>query len=133
MKANSVLDTIGNTPHIRINRLFGSSFHARASDAEWRAGVTLWLKSFHQVPAGSALAVDRDRFPAEVTAVATFYSMLQTKPIGKYHIQVCKTLSCKLLGAEKVAEHCSKKLGIKPGETTPDSESIRASWVPALT
>jgi len=36
-----------------INRLFGSSFHARASDAEWRAGVTLWLRSFHQVPAGS--------------------------------------------------------------------------------
>lgn len=36
-----------------IVRLFGSAFHARASDAEWRAGVTLWLKSFHQVPAAS--------------------------------------------------------------------------------
>ena len=58
----------------------------------------------------------------DIWEVATFYSMLQTKPIGKYHIQVCKTLSCKLLGAEKVAEHCSKKLGIKPGETTPDGK-----------
>lgn len=36
-----------------INRLFGSAFHARANDAEWRAGVSLWLKSYHQVPAGS--------------------------------------------------------------------------------
>jgi hypothetical protein len=36
-----------------IARLFGSQFHARANDAEWRAGVTLWLKSFHQVPAAS--------------------------------------------------------------------------------
>lgn len=40
------------TPIIR-GRLFGSSFHARATDAEWRAGVTLWLKSWEQVPAGS--------------------------------------------------------------------------------
>lgn len=36
-----------------IVRLFGSTFHARSNDAEWRAGVTLWLKSYHQVPAGS--------------------------------------------------------------------------------
>ncbi len=36
-----------------IARLFGSEFHARASDGEWRAGLTLWLKSYHQVPAGS--------------------------------------------------------------------------------
>ena len=36
-----------------IVRLFGSRFHAIATDAEWRAGVTLWLKSFHQIPAGS--------------------------------------------------------------------------------
>lgn len=40
------------TPMFRA-RLFGSSFHARATDAEWRAGVTLWLKSWDQVPAGS--------------------------------------------------------------------------------
>lgn len=58
----------------------------------------------------------------DIWEVATFYSMLQTKPIGKYHIQVCKTLSCKLLGADKITEHCSKKLGIKPGETTADGK-----------
>jgi len=38
---------------IDIGRLFNSAFHARANDPEWRAGVTLWLKSYHQVPAGS--------------------------------------------------------------------------------
>ena len=56
----------------------------------------------------------------DIWEVATFYSMIHTEPIGKYHIQVCKTLSCKLLGSEKITEHCSKKLGIKVGETTPD-------------
>ena len=58
----------------------------------------------------------------DIWEVATFYSMLHTKPIGKYHIQVCKTLSCKLLGSQKITEHCSKKLGIQVGETTPDGK-----------
>ena len=56
----------------------------------------------------------------DIWEVATFYSMINTAPIGKYHIQICRTLSCKIMGAGKVTEHCSKKLGIKPGETTPD-------------
>ncbi len=38
---------------MEVERLFGSQFHARVNDSEWRAGVTLWLKSFHQVPAAS--------------------------------------------------------------------------------
>jgi len=57
----------------------------------------------------------------DIWEVATFYSMIQTKPIGKYHIQVCKTLSCKLLGSDKITKYCSEKLGITAGETTPDS------------
>ncbi len=56
----------------------------------------------------------------DIWEVATFYSMIYTKPVGKYHIQVCRTLSCKIRGAEKITEHCSKRLGIKPGETTAD-------------
>src|ERR1700736_3026163 len=56
----------------------------------------------------------------DIWEVATFYSMINTKAVGKYHIQVCRTLSCKILGAGEITEHCSKKLGIKPGETTPD-------------
>jgi len=56
----------------------------------------------------------------DIWEVATFYSMIHTEPIGKYHIQVCRTLSCKIRGAAQVTEHCSKKLGIKVGETTAD-------------
>jgi NADH-quinone oxidoreductase E subunit len=56
----------------------------------------------------------------DIWEVATFYSMINTRPVGKYHIQVCKTLSCKLLGANKITQHCANKLGIKPGETTAD-------------
>ncbi|PYS81523.1 MAG: NADH-quinone oxidoreductase subunit NuoE [Acidobacteria bacterium] len=56
----------------------------------------------------------------DIWEVATFYSMIYTKPVGKYHIQVCKTLSCKLLGADKITKYCSEKLGIKVGETTAD-------------
>jgi NADH-quinone oxidoreductase E subunit len=58
----------------------------------------------------------------DIWEVATFYSMIHMKPIGKYHIQVCKTLSCKLLGAQKITAHCASKLGIKPGETTADGK-----------
>ena len=56
----------------------------------------------------------------DIWEVATFYSMIHTEPIGKYHIQVCRTLSCKIRGAGKVTEHCAKKLGIGVGETTAD-------------
>lgn len=56
----------------------------------------------------------------DIWEVATFYSMLYTKPVGTYHIQVCKTLSCKIRGAAKITQHCAAKLGIKPGETTDD-------------
>jgi NADH-quinone oxidoreductase E subunit len=56
----------------------------------------------------------------DIWEVATFYSMIQTRPVGKYHIQICKTLSCKILGEPKITEQVCKKLGIKPGETTAD-------------
>jgi len=71
-------------------------------------------------PGVSYLAKRLDLRITDIWEVATFYSMIHTVPIGKYHIQVCKTLSCKLLGSEKITRHCSEKLGIKVGETTPD-------------
>ena len=58
----------------------------------------------------------------DIWEVATFYSMLNTKPVGKYHIQICKTLSCKIMGEGKITEHVCNKLGIKPGETTADGK-----------
>jgi NADH-quinone oxidoreductase subunit E len=56
---------------------------------------------------------------AEVEDVVSYYTMFYTKPVGKYVLNVCRTLSCALLGAERVTEAISEKLGIKPGETDP--------------
>ena len=58
--------------------------------------------------------------PAQIEGVATFYTMYHRKPVGKYHLQVCRNLSCSLMGAEHLIEHMSRKLGIKPGGTTAD-------------
>jgi NADH-quinone oxidoreductase E subunit len=60
-----------------------------------------------------------DLSPAEVEDVATYYVMFFREPVGKYVLQVCRTLSCALNGAERVTETLSEKLGIKPGETDP--------------
>ena len=60
--------------------------------------------------------------PAEIEGVATFYTMYNRKPVGKYHVQICRNISCSLLGAEHLIEHVSKKLGIRPGETTLDGK-----------
>jgi NADH-quinone oxidoreductase E subunit len=58
-----------------------------------------------------------DLTPAEVDDVATYYVMFHKAPVGKYVLQVCRTLSCALMGAERVTEALSDKLGIKVGET----------------
>ena len=54
---------------------------------------------------------------ADVEDVVSFYTMFYTKPMGKFVLQVCRTLSCALNGAERVTEALSAKLGIGPGET----------------
>jgi NADH-quinone oxidoreductase E subunit len=58
----------------------------------------------------------------EVLDTATFYTMFKTKPSGKYHIQICSTLSCALRGSREVYEHLVDKLKIKDGEVTPDGK-----------
>jgi NADH-quinone oxidoreductase subunit E len=58
----------------------------------------------------------------EVEEVVTFYTMYSRKPIGKYKLQVCRTLSCWLRGAEEITERIQYKLGCGIGETTPDSK-----------
>jgi NADH-quinone oxidoreductase E subunit len=55
--------------------------------------------------------------PAEVEDVASYYVMFFKAPVGKYVLQVCRTLSCALAGAERVTESLSEKLGLKVGET----------------
>jgi NADH-quinone oxidoreductase subunit E len=61
-----------------------------------------------------------DQAPARVQGVVSFYTMFNMKPIGRHHIQVCRTLPCALRGAEEVTEFLKKKLGIDCGQTTPD-------------
>lgn len=58
----------------------------------------------------------------DVWETATFYSMLNMRPIGRNHIQICKTLSCKIMGEPDITEHVCSKLGIHPGETTEDGK-----------
>jgi NADH-quinone oxidoreductase subunit E len=58
-----------------------------------------------------------DMTPAEVEDVASYYVMFYKEPVGKYVLQVCRTLSCALMGAERVTEALSEKLGLKVGET----------------
>jgi len=61
--------------------------------------------------------------PTEVNAVASFYTMYNyAKPVGRYHIQVCRNISCALLEAEAIIAHIEGSLGIKTGDTTPDNK-----------
>jgi NADH-quinone oxidoreductase E subunit len=57
---------------------------------------------------------------AQVAGVVTFYTMFRRQPPGRHHLQVCKTLSCRLRGCEEILEHLDKKHGIREGEVTPD-------------
>ena len=52
--------------------------------------------------------------------VATFYSMFQTKPVGRHNVAICTNVSCMLRGAEEIVEHVENRLGIKLGESTED-------------
>lgn len=58
--------------------------------------------------------------PVQVYEVATFYSMFETKPVGRHHISVCTNVSCMLCGGEEILAHVERRLGIKVGESTPD-------------
>lgn len=58
--------------------------------------------------------------PPQVYEVVTFYTMLSLKPIGKFHIQVCKSLMCALVGSDTLLDWLQARLGIKTRQTTPD-------------
>ena len=75
----------------------------------------------------------------DVRDVISYYSLMHTKPHGKYHVQVCTNISCMLRGGNELLAHCKQRLGIGNKETTPDKlfsleevECIGAcSWAPA--
>ena len=58
--------------------------------------------------------------PAQIREVASFYTMYNLKPVGKYHLKICTNVACALRGAEALVEHCEKKFGVQCGGTTAD-------------
>ena len=78
--------------------------------------------------------------PLQVDEVVGYYSMLHRKPQGKYHVQICTSISCMLVGAEELYDHTQKKLGIGHKQVTPDGqfslEEVECmgacSWAPAV-
>ncbi|WP_406672436.1 NADH-quinone oxidoreductase subunit NuoE, partial [Natronospira sp.] len=58
--------------------------------------------------------------PIDVYEVATFYSMFETKPVGRNKISICTNISCMLNGSDQIVEHVENKLGVKVGQTTED-------------
>jgi NADH-quinone oxidoreductase subunit E len=76
--------------------------------------------SWLSVPVMDLVAEVLDLDPIEVYEVASFYSMYNLKPTGKCLLEVCRTSSCWLRGAEEIVQHIEQKLGIKEGETSSD-------------
>ena len=86
------------------------------------------------------IAARLDLTELDVRNVISYYSMLTTKPRGKYNVQVCTNIACMLRGGEELLDHCEKKLGVRNKGTTADGqftleevECIGAcSWAPAI-
>jgi len=64
---------------------------------------------------------------AHVSAVVSFYTMFHRKPVGKWHLEVCTNLSCRLRGADRIVDAIKKRLDIELGETTPDGKFTLSS------
>ncbi len=60
--------------------------------------------------------------PIQVYEVASFYSMFETRPVGRIHVSVCTNVSCMLCGSDEIVAAVEKHLGIKTGESTPDGK-----------
>jgi len=69
-----------------------------------------------------AVARYLDLPPIQVYEVATFYSMFETKPVGRHSISVCTNISCMLRGSQEIVEHIEGKLGVTTGESTADGK-----------
>jgi NADH-quinone oxidoreductase subunit E len=68
------------------------------------------------------LADKLKKTPIQVYEFASFYTMFNLKPIGTYHIEVCKTLSCMLMGAKDLTKFMKDTIGIEPGQTSQDGK-----------
>ena len=84
----------------------------------------LWMvqeqEGYISLEAMEVIATHTTRPAMEIYKTATFYTMFKLQPIGKYHIQLCKTLSCMLCGKKEILEQIKSTLDIEVGETTKD-------------
>lgn len=84
----------------------------------------LWIaqRTWGWVPPAALRLVARtvEMDETEMFGVATFYTMFNLQPVGRHHLQVCMTLSCSLMGSDRLFRHLEQKLGIGHGGTTPD-------------
>ena len=89
------------------------ALHLCQDQAGWISEeVILWVATRLDLP------------PAHVKGVVTFYTLFNQHPVGKHQLWVCRTLPCALRGAGDVLEHCEKRLGIKPGETSKEGITL---------
>lgn len=72
------------------------------------------------------LSVKLDMSLSDLESVATFYSLIFRKPVGRHVILMCDSVSCWIMGCESVADHLRRRLGIDLGQTTPDG---RFTWL----
>ncbi|HWN99307.1 MAG TPA: NAD(P)H-dependent oxidoreductase subunit E [Blastocatellia bacterium] len=63
--------------------------------------------------------------PSDVLSVATFYTLLHTKPVGKYHLEICRNVSCWLMGANECMDEAKRVLGVRAEQITADG---KFSW-----
>lgn len=106
--------------------------------ARYPAGreASLVLPCLHRIQAERGFVADADiDFVAaqlgvprvQVEEVLSFYTMLRRKPIGRHLVEVCRNVSCSLLGAGRLQAHLEARLGIKAGETTADGRVTLAT------
>lgn len=122
-------------------------FQKLVSQYPWKRSALIPLLLYAQDEVGyltddviSEIAKRVELTELEVRNVVSYYSLLRTKPAGKYVVQVCTNISCMLRGAEEVFDHCREKLGVDHKEVTRDGtfsleevECIGAcSWAPAV-
>ena len=93
------------------------------------AESSLVLPCLHRIQADRGFVADSDiaelaaYIPVpriQIEEVLAHYTQFRRAPIGQWHLQACRNLSCSMRGAERVIEHLSRKLGIQPGQTTAD-------------
>jgi NADH-quinone oxidoreductase subunit E len=87
--------------------------------AQRQVGAETSTQGWLPIPVMEFVARELDTTAIRVLEVATFYSMFNLNPVGKYHVQVCGTTPCMLRGSDDVFEACYAR-GLKKGKTTPD-------------